>query len=239
MTVAGENFLNHARAIFLQISEGFHDVSAIGRCENGRIKVGVFSSLASGFLAELLRAYNSGHDHVRIDVVDGDLAEHVSAIVRLELDVAFITGTQQWPGCETNVLWSERVFAVLPDGHALSEKDELNWSDLGQEKFVISNIAPGKEIYEHLVQRLSSLGYHPEIQPQRISRDNLLSLVAVQRGLTFTSEATTVTHTPGIVYRPIANELLPFSAVWSPRNDNPALRRLLSMARAMSNAAAS
>ena len=44
---------------------------------------------------------------------------------------------------------------------------------------------------------------------------------------------------PGIVYRPITNEVLPFRAVWSPRNDNPALRRLLSMARAMSNAASS
>ncbi|MEM7670953.1 MAG: LysR family transcriptional regulator, partial [Pseudomonadota bacterium] len=57
------------------------------------------------------------------------------------------------------------------------------------------------------------------------------------RGLTLTSQATTVSTIPGVIYRPIDGEILSFSAVWSPRNDNPALRRLLSMARQMSDAA--
>jgi len=43
---------------------------------------------------------------------------------------------------------------------------------------------------------------------------------------------------PGITYRPIAGEMLPFSAVWSPANDNPSFRRLLSMAKAASAKAA-
>ena len=57
------------------------------------------------------------------------------------------------------------------------------------------------------------------------------TLVAVGRGLTLTSEATTVAQFPGITYRRMAGEILPFSAIWSARNDNPASRRLLSMAR--------
>ncbi len=60
-----------------------------------------------------------------------------------------------------------------------------------------------------------------------------MHLVAIGQGLTLTSEATTATAFPGIVYRPLADETLPFSAIWSPRNDNPAFRRFLSLAKSM------
>ena len=61
-----------------------------------------------------------------------------------------------------------------------------------------------------------------------------MSMVAIGRGLTLTSEATTGAQIPGIVFRPIKDEVLPFSAIWSHRNDNPACRRFLSLARILS-----
>jgi DNA-binding transcriptional LysR family regulator len=114
LTLAGQQFMGRARKALRQIDSGARDVAAIGRSENGRIKVGIFSSLASGFLSDLLRAYGKEHPSVRIEFIDGDPADHVSAIRQLRLDVAFITGTKQWSDCETDQLWSERVFAVLP-----------------------------------------------------------------------------------------------------------------------------
>ena len=233
LTLAGQGFLRHARIILRQIDDSARDIAAIGRSEKGCIKVGIFSSLASGFLFELLRAFNKDHAGVLVELINGNPSEHVAAVRQLQLDVAFITGTSAWPGCETAHLWSERVFAVLPRRHVLACKDALDWSDLVGESFIVSDVAPGPEIHDYLVQRLAELGRHPEVQPQCVGRDNLLSLVAVGRGVTLTSEATTVAQIPGITYRPIANEVLPFSAVWSPKNDNPACRRLLSLARSM------
>lgn len=58
--------------------------------------------------------------------------------------------------------------------------------------------------------------------------------MALKRGLTVVSEAMTAAHFPGLAYRPIVGEVLPFSAVWSPKNDNPALGQLLDLARSMS-----
>lgn len=67
-----------------------------------------------------------------------------------------------------------------------------------------------------------------------ICRDTLMQIVFVGRKLTLTSEATTAAQFPGVTYRPLMGETLPFSAIWSPRNYNPAFRRLLSLARVMS-----
>jgi DNA-binding transcriptional LysR family regulator len=69
-----------------------------------------------------------------------------------------------------------------------------------------------------------------------VGRDNLMRLVALGRGLTVTSEATTAAHFPGVVFRPIEDEILPFCAVWSPANDNPALMAMLDLARSMASA---
>lgn len=234
LTFAGKRFLRHARRIDRTLSESTHDIAAIGRGEHGNVKIGIYSSIASGFLAELLHAYGARHDKVRIELVDGNPDEHVAAIRQFRLDIAFLTGERDWPGCDRAPLWSERVFVVLPDYHALTSRRTLEWSDLAAENFIVSEAAPGQEIHDHLVRGLAALGRHPAIQVQSVGRDNLLPLVAIGRGLTLVSEAMTVAMIPGITYRPIAGELLPFSAVWSPNNDNPAFRRFLSMAKAAS-----
>lgn len=194
--------------------------------------MGIFSSLASGFLSELFLAFNPDRTDVRVDFSDGHPTEHIAAVRMQQLDIAFVTGTMQHAGCETTPLWSEQVFAVLPAAHILAVRRSLVWRDLIGETFIVSEQAPGREIHNYLVKRLSDLGQYPEVHRQNVGRDNLMSLVAIGRGLTLTSEATTSTSFHGLVYRPIEGETLPFSAIWSPKNDNPALRRLLSIARA-------
>lgn len=233
LTFAGERFLKRATKILKHLREGARDVDLIGRSEIGSVKIGIFSSLASGFLTELLRMYGTNHSEVEIVFVDGNPVEHVAAIRQLRLDVAFVTGTSNWSECESAHLWSERVYAVLPEAHALTRKEEVTWSDMTNERFIVSDAAPGPEIYDYLIQRLARLGHRPEIQLQYVGRDNLFPLVALGRGLTVTSEATTAINLPGTTYRPIHGETLPFTAVWSPQNDNPACRRLLALARGM------
>ena len=202
------------------------------RSENGRIKIGIYSSIASGFLAELLRSFGDQHNDVQIQLIDGNPEEHLAAIRQLELDVAFLTGTRAWQDCDSAFMWSEGVFVVLPERHELAILTAVDWHELSCEAFMVSETAPGQEIYDYLVRKLADLSCHPDIHVQSVSRDNLLSLVAIGRGLTVVSEAMTATNYPGLVFRPIKGERLPFSAIWSPNNDNPAFRRFLSMARA-------
>lgn len=237
LTVAGQRFIRRARIALQQIEDGISDVAAIGRSEDGIVKIGIFSSLASGFMFALLKTFAERYPQVAVELIEGNPEVHVAAIRQLQLDVALITGTGDWPGCETEQLWTEGVFAVLPTEHGLAKKQKVRWRDLAEETFIVSDGAPGPEIRDYLVQRLADLGRHPNIHPQYVGRDVLLSMVAVGRGLTVVSEAATGAQFPGIVYRQIVDEVLPFSAIWSRKNDNPACRRFLSLARTLSRSA--
>ncbi len=60
-----------------------------------------------------------------------------------------------------------------------------------------------------------------------------MNLVAMGRGVTPVAEAWKGVGLPGLILLPIGSDddIVPFSAYWSPANDNPALRRFLSLAR--------
>jgi DNA-binding transcriptional LysR family regulator len=233
LTQAGEVFVGYARSALKEVSHAASDVGAIGRGETGVIRIGIFSSLASGFLAELLCGFSAQNSDVRIDLVEGAPSDHIVAVQHHRLDVAFVTGVPTPDNCDVCQFWTERVFVVVPVSHALSTQHSVHWSELRDQSFVVSEADPGPEIHDYLVKHLADLGVHPSIERCSVGRDNLMQIVSFGRGLTLTSEATTATQFPGVVYKLLEGESLPFSAVWSPRNDNPAFRRFLSLARRM------
>lgn len=237
LTIAGEKFVKRGRKALSEIGKARAEAFAIGRGSTGHLQIGIFSSLASGFLSNLIATFGGAHPDIKLTFADGNPAEHLAAIRQHQLDVAFLTGTCAQPGCVCQQLWSERVFAVLPSDHPQAAKPVVRFSDLRHETYIVSEVAPGEEIHDYLVQRLAALGGHPEIHQHGVGRDNLMRLVALGRGLTVTSEATTAAQFPGVVFCPIEGEILPFSAVWSPKNGNPALAALLDLAQSMADLA--
>lgn len=234
LTHAGQRFLVRAREAIGQIGHAAIDAGSFGRGEAGTVCIGIFSSLASGFLADLLHAYVAANPDVRPDLIEGAPSGHIAAVQRHRMDVAFLTGEPVADRCDRMHLWNERVYVALPSDHELDQRIEIAWAELRDRHFIVSEVDPGPEIHDYLVKHLAELGHHPSVERHGVGRDNLMHLVAMGRGLTLTSEATTAAHFPGVVYRQLAGEILPFCAIWSPQNANPALRRLLSLARIMS-----
>ncbi|WP_334150696.1 LysR family transcriptional regulator [Hyphomicrobium sp.] len=234
LTHAGQLFIARARRALNQINYAAIDAASSGRGETGRVRIGIFTSLATGFLTQLFHAFVDNNGDVRPEFVEGGPAAHIAAIQHHQLDVAFLTGRPTAEGCDIVHLWNERVLVAIPEKHEYAAQTEVTWDDLRDRRFIVSENDPGPEIHDYLVKHLSDLGHHPSVERHAVGRDNLLNLVAMGQGLTLQSEATIGSQFPGVIYRPLAGAVLPFSAIWLPKNDNPALRRLLSLARDMS-----
>jgi DNA-binding transcriptional LysR family regulator len=235
LTAAGNRFLDRARFALVQLEHAVDSAGAAGRGESGTLRVGIVSSMAAGFLRELVHSYVERHPDVGLQISEGGLREHVALISKGRVDVAFVMGTPAIPNCDIAQFWTERLFVALPAGHPLCEREQVEWQDLHEERFIVRQSDAGLAIHDHVIKRLADLGHHPSVQRLDVGRETLVHLVALGLGIGFTSEAAIAMSFPGVIFRPIAGdaEILPFSAVWSPSNDNPAFRRFLSLARVM------
>lgn len=231
LTFAGKRFLGPVSEALSLISDAARDVGAAGRGEQGGVRMGIVTSMASCFVAKLLEAYGNRNPNVRLDLVEGALGEHISAVQQHRIDVAFLFGQSTINYCDVEHLWDERVFVTLPECHSLAHKDRIAWTDLRDQNFIVSDVDPGSVIYDCVVGHLMALSQEPSIERHSVGRDNLMQLVALNRGVSLTNEGTTALQFPGVVFRELEGDVMSFSAVWSPRNDNPALRRFLSQAR--------
>ena len=236
LTAAGERFLSAVLPACEQLETAQRTAAAAGRAETGIVQVGVLTSLAGGFLRSLLHGYRKLNPGVEIDVHDGSRDSHLAAIQKHALDVAFLTGTERAPYCECAEIWRERVHVALWKDHHLAGRHCLDWDDLRKERFIVSRFAPGMEVQNYIVRRASTCGVRPNIEIKNAGRETLMNLVSLGQGITLVSAAWASAGLPDLVLRPLsdAHDVIPFSAVWSAQNDNPALRRLLSIAHMMS-----
>jgi DNA-binding transcriptional LysR family regulator len=236
VTNAGAQFLKQAREALNQLEHAVRTANAAGTGSIGRLSVGILSSMATGFLRDLIQTYCSRHPKVAIQILERASVNNIEAVLKRQLDVAFIRDTSEASGCETLRLWSERVFVVLPEDHALAARKDLGWADLRNEHFIVrQSVDP--ELRERITTQLTDARHNPSMQTLDVGRETLMNLVSIGFGISLASEATTATSFPKVVFRPIAadDELLHFNAVWLPHNDNPALRRFLALARRMAS----
>lgn len=239
LTDAGRRLLCEARPALEQLEMARTMAEAAGRAEIGTLRVGILTSLADGFLRELIRRYIARHPAVTIDIRDGGRDEHVTAIRSRRLDVAFVTGDPRIAECEISTLWEERIHVVLPSSHKLADRPKVDWCELEDERFIVSSSAPGPQVYSYLMRRGPECGLHPEITHKSVMQETLMNLVALGQGITLIAAPWASVKLPDLVLRPLADsaDVVAFSAVWSPRNDNPALRRFISIAHMLAGRA--
>lgn len=233
LTEAGRHFLAQVAIGIEHLDHAVKTIGMIARGEQGRLRVGLHSSIADGFLPELLSDYRNQHPSVDIEIVEGRTHDIVQSLREDRLDVAFVLGTPVIMDCHSKPLWTEALVVALPAEHSLAKIENIHWADLAAESFLVRRGGGGPQMYDHMVLRLAEHWLQPSIRRFDVGRDTLMSMVAQGYGITLTSEAATKVSFPGVVFLPILDEPEPiiFSAVWSPFNRGQTLRDFLSLAQ--------
>lgn len=232
-TVAGAKFIVSVKAALNQIDEAIALAGAAGRAETGILRLGIILTIAQGTLRRLIELYTARHPDVDLALVDGSRSSHLAAIRAHTLDVTFLPGDANYDGFDHEVFWREQVHIAINDTHLLADCNRIDWADLSDSRFLVCRDEPGPEVGRYIVRRAEEHGFVPNIRYERVAQETLMNLVAMGHGVTPVAEAWKGVQLPGLVLLPIGHEadIVPFSAYWSAANDNPALRRFLSLAR--------
>ncbi|TCP89725.1 LysR family transcriptional regulator [Rhizobium sp. PP-CC-2G-626] len=231
LTDAGRSFVAEVAAGIEHLDLAVKTAGAISTGMVGRLGVGLHSSIAAGFLADLRRKYREIYPDVELVIVEGRSTDTIRQVREGTLDVAFIMGAADADDCHCRLVWSEPFVIALPVCHPLATAESFGWLDLAPQTFLVRQGGAGPQLLNHITRRISEQNRTPHIRRCDVGRDTLMHMVADGEGATLTTEAATNVPFPGIAFRMITDETeqARFSAVWSPHNRSPALKNLLDL----------
>ena len=233
-TPIGREFLETARHIVEDTDAAFARLKAMSSGQAGRLKIGVYASLATGNLRAALAEYHRRFPEVGVHTVDGAHDRLLCDMITSSVDVAIMTASYPCWDDHKLPVWSERVIAALPKGHPLARKPVIQWVDLVGESLLVQERGPGPEMQRLLASKLDPFGVQ-RLLPQDVSIDRLLSLAGVGFGIYLTLEGATGARYDGVAYREVHDHEGPtrfnFAAYWRETNKNPALASFLDILR--------
>ncbi|PWT88011.1 MAG: LysR family transcriptional regulator [Proteobacteria bacterium] len=232
-TNAGAAFFAQARAAFTQLDAAAESAVAAGIGNVGQLRIGMQPSLTSGCLRALIEIYRAQYPHVQLRFCEASPVDHIAAVRMRQIDIAFCTAAGQLTGLDIYPVWSEQILVALPKGHDLTRRKDVAWPDLGDQRIIVRSLDRNANFCSKVRREIEASGRRAFIEKLDVERATLLQLVGMGLGVGLTSESTAAISNPNIVFRPITGRAstLQYSAVWLQQNDNPALRRLLSLVR--------
>lgn len=235
LTYAGLEFVNAIRRCLHEIDIAVSIAGVAGRGATGLLTVGFYASLSTGELRDTLIDYVTRYPDVTVRVVEGSRCQLIAGLKSKATDIAIVVGEVDQRTTDAMALWHERIMVAMPEAHSLATHTRIHWRDLKGERFLLSSRDSGPEIHDLLIARLAAPGDKPIVVHHDISRENILSMVGAGRGISLLHECGTGAMYPGVVYRELCDDgnstRVGTAAYWSHTNDNPALRRFLSLLR--------
>jgi DNA-binding transcriptional LysR family regulator len=231
-TEIGLEWLNEVSQALTSLDALYSRGREIGAGRTRKIGVGFSTSLAAGNLKALLGQFRQIYPDLHIHGFEGCRERLSHALHSRTIDFAVLSGGLLDTTFKHQRLWSERVMAVVPDGHALCDSDRIYWSDLRRERLVLSKQESGGDLASLIRARLSEPGWQPNIEVQDMSRDNVVNLVSIGGFVSLTTDAALGRVGPGATLREVfdassATAHIDYVGCWRSDNQSWALARLL------------
>lgn len=233
ITENGRPFIEQARRIITDVDNLRTTARNVSYGLQGRIAVGYCSPLMAGKLRLAISDYLTKFEDVQFDGVEAGLEKLFQGVQSRTLDVAVAPIGLSEDGIKSRRVWSERLFAVLPDDHTLAEREPLYWQDLRREVFVVPAGGLGPIFGNLIAARLTEQGKRPNIIVQDTGLESVVSMVAAKRYITVATEASQGVAWTDLrfheIHDPTGPARLEYALYWRADNDNPALQRFFKL----------
>jgi LysR family hydrogen peroxide-inducible transcriptional activator len=184
LTEAGRKLRERAEQIVVLVDDTAGEVRDDG--ETGRLVVAAIPTIAPFLLPRALTAFREARPLARVEVNEETTEELVKACQRGEVDVGVLALPVETRYLETEPLFDEELYLVMPAGHALAGREEVSLDLVKPEPFVMLEEA------HCLSGHIRSFCERRKFQPIATGRTSQLAtvqeLVALGHGLSFIPE---------------------------------------------------
>lgn len=149
LTSDGLRLLPHVEAVCAAHGELKRRVDELNGLEAGLIRIGTFSSVATHWLPNVVKAFQKDHPRIDYELLIGEYAEIEEWIAKGRVDCGFLRLPAS-ADLDVLPLGGDELVAVLPLGHPLSTRDTVPLAELCAEPFMLLERGAKAEVSELL-----------------------------------------------------------------------------------------
>jgi DNA-binding transcriptional LysR family regulator len=205
LTVAGERFLQRARAILADVDDAVTEAGQVAAGMVGRIAIGFTGSATYDLLPSLVRVLRADLPGIELDIHGEMLTpDQVTALTDGTLDLGLLRPPVRNTALEVQVLRREPLIAVLPEHHPLAVHDRVRLADLRDDPFITYPSHNRSVVYEAVIDACQRAGFVPASVNEVSETSTMVSFVAAGLGVALVPASVQHLRITGATYLPLA-----------------------------------
>ena len=234
LTAAGTVFLDEARRTLRQAERAVAVTRDTAAGQTGVVRIGYVGSALYGRLPDTIRAFRRSQPDVRLELIEATSARQVSLVREGGIDVGLVIPPISDAADLTFSRFDGDDLAIaVPRTHPLAAEPSLAVADLADRDFILWPQTEGRGFHLKVIGLCTAAGFVPKVAQEAHGMHAVLSLVAVEAGVSIVPRSMSGFRSDRIAYHAIRDDDARFDLAFCYRDagDNPALRRFLDLSR--------
>ncbi|MEI2435718.1 LysR family transcriptional regulator [Priestia megaterium] len=183
LTTEGETMLLAIRKVLQENEKVHQEAASLLGLAKGTIKIGIFKSVSTKWLPEIIRLMEKNYPEIQIQLKEGDYLEIEQWLLSGEIDCGFINITHS-SQFHIISLKKDRLLCVVSNQSALYHQKTVSFEDLEKEPFIM----PTYGGYHDIKQLFEEHGIQPDIRFELMDESAILSMVKHHLGISILPE---------------------------------------------------
>jgi DNA-binding transcriptional LysR family regulator len=208
LTEAGRLLVGRARTLLNDGAAALDLARRASRGQLGVLRIGFGIATILELLPNTLLRFRSALPDVELRLKDMSTPGQLAALLRGDLDVAFVRLPVSDPRVLTRPILHERLIAAMGPGRPW--RSSLGLASLAREPFITISRSASASFYDHVVAVCRAAGFAPNIVQETNELFTMLMLVRAGMGVALTPSSAALQRVPGVRFRHVA----PPEAAW-------------------------
>lgn len=210
LTKDGEDFYPYFKAMFNAEKDLKRKQQEMKGLKNNTIKIGTFTSVSRNILPPLMKNFKAKYPEINFVLKQGEYTSIQQRIKDDKIDFGFINGDVN-SGLEMEILYRDKMMAVLPKNHALAKYASISLAQLASEPFIL--LDEGKSSV--IMNAFSQYNLSPDIEYEVYDDYSILAMVRQNLGISTMYEMVLKGFENNLEIRPIKeNPQRTIALVW-------------------------
>lgn len=233
LTPAGQAFLVEARKVIAQTERAVAVARQVHHGILGQLTIGFVGTAIAETLPAILKAFREQYPLVETRLQNLVTTEQVQALHTGQIQVGILHPPLLDAALKLEIINREPLVVVLPADHPLAHQERIAPVQLREETFVMYPRHWNPGLFDLVISLCQQSGFSPRLGQEALGWESIISLVAVNFGVSLVPASSRLLRTTGVVYRPLQGTAPTFDLAfaWLLDNTSPLLHNFLQIAR--------